>query len=291
MEYAGWVERNKASACLKCDGTSNLEVHHLVELYHVIHGLWKLYGDEDAVVSHAMAMHEDDRCEAVTLCSSCHSGLHPGRGLTKSSKPVHTALWSAVPRILPQGVGLVGLQVLFGIGWHVMNGNLESGIVRFNRRRMAELIGKSPGTSFNACLDRGLRELTFAGAVLAHVITENEVEVHLEKDFLSGLGKNPWFFPVEDVATNSFSTLMLRWHLSHLGSRKRYKIGRVKLAGHLGISTKTPAFVRKVVERACEDTGWMRVSGKDEVYSFWVERRGSVPIFSLRDILSEVLRG
>jgi hypothetical protein len=172
-----------------------------------------------------------------------------------------------------------------------MNGDLDSRIVKFNRRRMARLLGKVPGTSFNSCMDRGLRELTFAGVILAHLITGNDVEVHLEKKFLKELGDNPWFFPLESVATNRITTLMLRWHLSHLGGRMRYKIGRRKLADHLGIATKTPAFVRKVVVKACRDTKWMRATEKGDVYVFSIERRGSVPIFSLREMLKETLGG
>src|ERR1039457_7234801 len=98
ITYADWVKRNKSAACLGCGTANNLELHHLVELVHIVTGLWKLYGSEDDVFSHALAMHQDDRVESVTLCCTCHSKRHPGRSPSHANATVFISNWTVLPR-------------------------------------------------------------------------------------------------------------------------------------------------------------------------------------------------
>ncbi len=298
LAYHRWVERNRSHACLSCDCTDGLEVHHVVDLYHVLLGLWKLYGDRDAVFTHANAMHDDDRCEAVTLCGKCHDKLHPGMSVVKSNEPVQREDWTVMPRNLPApllhgskstgpGLSLIGVQTLAGIGWHILAGRLESRMVEFNRRDMARLLGKTPGTSFNHSLDNALAALKACNVLLAYA-GDTEVEVHLAKPYLESLA-SPWFLPMTDVRTSRMVTFALRWAMSHQSGRRTFKIGRDKLVARLGLETATPGFLSGCIKQSCEETGWLSCSYDGRLFTFRLRRRGSVPIFSLRSLLADTI--
>jgi hypothetical protein len=304
VEYESWVQRNLATNCLSCNATEQLQVHHIVELRYVVTGLWRLYGDWTAVFEHAASMHTDDRCEGVTLCEECHNKLHPGRStVSMARRPLQVATWTVTPRTLSlpfraarkghsdASVGLIGFQTLFGFGWYILNGHLDVGprMLEFNRRRFAELLGKRPGSSFNDSFETALRQLHNAGVILGHAIITNDVEVHLSPDYLRALADNPWFIPLNEVATSRMLTLLLRWHLSFQGGRNTYRISGEKLAQHLHIETHTPAWWEHAVTTATEGIPWAIVSWRKGIAQFKLTKRGAVPIHSLRSMLTACL--
>jgi hypothetical protein len=296
--YADWVSRNKAAFCLRCGCRDNLECHHIVELYSVIRGLWKLYGNESDVYDHAIAMHENDSCEAATLCDECHNEFHPGR----QPKPAGNARieeWSAIPRNLKvklahstrdtrsDALGLVAAQTLFGIGWHIMNGHLDTKILELNRRSFAKLIGKKACTSFNKSFAAGLKSLEKADILLGSHISGNNVELHLAPSFLKALSENPWFVPLVDVRTSRMCVLALKWFLGQQSKRKLYKIGLRKLCGHLGITTSHLPMASKAIKSACELITWTSVEIESGMCTFKIVKRRATPIHSLRQILTD----
>ena len=299
--YSDWVLQNRAPACLKCDTTDKLQVHHVTELYHILLGLWKLYGDWDAVFQHALSRHEADLCDNVTLCSGCHDKIHPARHTTKDIEPQQIALWCAFPRHLGiefrQGtkrgqsgsVGLVAFQTLIGIGWFIMNHGADGRIVTFKRNGFARLIGKAPGTSFNKSFKDALHTLTTANVIIGFLCHHDDVEIHLSPDYMKRLEENPWFFPLNEAATSSMMVLTMRWFLTLQSKRKGYRIGRVKLSGHLGLLTSTPVWMDNAVTKAIKAISWADVSIQDDVYHFIIRQRGATPIYSLRAILRDAL--
>jgi hypothetical protein len=302
MIYHAWVEQNLGPGCIRCDSTDNLQVHHIVELYHILLGLWKLYGDTEMVVAHAQAMHVDDKCEAVTLCDKCHEKVHPGRHILASEKDIRIENWCVLPRTLPgplihhaakaheHGLSLVGAQLLAALGWYILNGHLDSRIIEFKRSAVASLLGKNPGTSFNRSLERGLNDLQSLDVLLAWHISKPLVEVHLSKDYLRKLDELPWFMAMTDVHTSKMPVFALRWFLNLQSGRRNYKIGKNKLVGHLGLKTSTPAFVQRCVLKACEQTGWANAQFDGKLFRFSLKRRGAVPIWSLRSLVRDAIR-
>jgi hypothetical protein len=298
--YDDWVRRNKGPMCLKCGSNERLECHHIIDLYHVILGLWKLWGDAEEVFTHAIAMHEDDKCEGVTMCSKCHSMRHPGRALTKSAAKINTDTWSVIPRMIqlklthsrknndPTTVGLIGLQTLFGIGWNILNGHLDSRIIELNRCRFASLIGKTPGASFNRSFDLALQQLQNHGILVGHHRHGNSVEIHLSKDYLDMLGENPWFVPMSDICTHSMCVLCLKWFLSTQCSRRKYYIGFDKLKAHIGIQTKNNTEAMNAIKKAVTHIPWVEMSVGSSLQFTFSSRQPS-PIRSLRMVLSDAL--
>lgn len=187
------------------------------------------------------------------------------------------------------GLTLVGAQVLAGIGWHILNGHLDSRIVEFKRSKIARLLGKKPGTSFNKSLDRALVDLRSLDVVSAHHISGPEVEVHLCPNYLQELRELPWFMTVPDIRTGKMPVFALRWFLGLQSGRRNYKIGKDKLVGHLGLKTSTPAFVERCVRNACEYTDWAHCDYDGKHFSFRLKRRGAVPIWSLRGIVRDAV--
>ena len=299
MAYRAWVDRNKAAACFGCGSVSGLECHHVVELYPILAGLWKLYGNEHDVLSHALAMHGDDRVENVTLCAACHAKRHPGRSNPEFDSSVRVDNWTVVPRNLKHpfshsvatstgfSLGLVGFQVLLGIGWYVLNGHASSRIVEVNRRRLAELLGKAPGTSFNKSLDEALDSLSGLGTVIGVHRDGNDLELHLSSEYLEELTANPWFMPLDDVKTSNMCVLTLRWFLGTQSNRKTYKIGLDKLKTHLGITVRNPSMAAKAVRKACSRISWAKLEVSKGMCQFSISRKGATPVHSLRNILSD----
>ena len=300
MQYARWVERNRSTVCIRCGSSDDLKVHHLVELYHILLGLWKFYGEWEAVFHHAIAMHDDNRCEGVTLCDKCHGIIHPGRVVTITKENLHLADWCAVPRNLDirfalgakgrsKGkVGLLGFQTIFGLGWNIMNG-YGNRIVDFNWWRFAELVGKKPSTSFCLGLGIALDSLVDAKVVNAWAKTGSDVEVHLTKEYVDALNENPWFVPLSDVRTSRMTVLVLRWLLSFQANRSSYVIGQDKLMNHMQITTRTPAFVHRCVKEVVKEISWVTVEEEGDNFRFKFKNRGIVPIHSLRASLFQTL--
>jgi len=295
--YQDWVRRNRAAWCLRCDSEGELECHHVVSLYHILLGLWNLYGDTTEAYNHALAMHRDDHVECVTLCTKCHGKKHPGRVAVKSTAGLRVENWAAIPRVFwfdlsysvkdyrPDALGLIGLQTLFGLGWHILNGKMESRIVELDRRRFAELLGKKPGSSFNRSFDRCCRSLENIDVLAGKHRRGNRVELHLSPVYIERLTGNPWFLPLRDVQANSLMVLMLRWWLSHQCRRKFYRISVDKLKTNFGLKTNRRNMIVKSVDKACQSISWADFKLDDDTCHFELHSRMAIPVFSLRDIL------
>jgi hypothetical protein len=302
MTYHLWLENNLGVACLNCDSTEELQVHHIVELYHILLGLWKLYGDADSVVAHALAMHTDDKCESATLCKTCHDKIHPGKNISSCVKEVRTENWTTLPRNLPSsfihhpknasdnGMTLIGAQLLAGIGWYIINGQMESRIIEFKNSQMAKLLNKRAGTSFNKSIDRAMNDLQALDVIVAHHRSGADVELHLSQEYLKNLSDLPWFMSIPDVHTSKMPVFALRWFLGLQSGRRNYKIGKDKLASHMGLKTKKQAFFEKCIRNACKDISWARCDYDGTYFSFRIRQRGAVPIWTLRSVVRDSIR-
>jgi len=298
--YHDWTARNLGPACLNCDSTEELQVHHVVELYHVLLGLWRLYGDVESVVTHAIAMHMDDLCEGITLCKPCHEKAHPGKRLARVGKDVRVEDWTAMPRHLPgpfshapggpPGLTLTGAQVLAAVGWHVLGGRMDSRMVEFRHSQLRRLLGKKKGSSFHRSLSRALDDLKALGVLAGHHESGPCVELHVAPAYLKCLIELPWFMSMGDVRAPRLPVFALRWFLNLQSGRRNYKIGPGKLAAHLGLRTTTPAFVERSVRKACEGVPWATVDFDGAHFAFRLKRRGAVPIWTLRTLVRDAIR-
>jgi hypothetical protein len=211
--------------------------------------------------------------------------------------------WTVAPRVIwssflvgtrskGHGLGLTAFQTLLGLGWYVLNGQFDSEarMVEFHRRRFAELIGKTPGTSFNLALEQSLASLTAEGYVLGSAIVGNDVEAHLSPKYIDALRECPWFFPLDWIDASSMTALTLSWHLSHQGGRKSYRIGIGKLAGKIGLTSLPAHRVASSVKKACDSLKWAKVSLKGSVFEFRMIEMGAVPVHSLRSMLADNLQ-
>ena len=303
MQYTRWAERNRTTYCVRCGSDEDLEVHHLIELYHIVLGLWKFYGDWEAVFKHTIALHEDNRIESVTICDKCHGTIHPGRAVVIREEDLHVDEWCVIPRNLTvklalgkkglsRGeVGLLGFQAILGLGWSIMNGHGGGRIIDFNWRRFAELMGKNPSASFSNGLGVALCSLNDAKVIDAWSQEGNEVEVHLSKVYLENLKANPWFVPLADAKTSRMSVLVLRWLLGFQANRSHYTIGRDKLVNHMQLATRTPAFVSRCIKEAVAEIPWAEVKEDGGKFRFKFKKRGMTPIHSLRAMLVRNLAG
>jgi hypothetical protein len=301
IQYSRWVDKNRATSCIRCGALDGLEVHHMVELYHIILGLWKFYGDWDVVLSHALLTHDTNKYEGVTICSKCHELLHPGRTIAYSKDDVRVTDWIVMPRKLdfkfsigtknvdPDSIGLLGLQTLCGIGWHILNGYMSSNEIVFNWRRFAEVVGKVPSTSFNNGFEIALESLVKNNVIEAFSRNDKEVKIRLTPNFKSMLQINPWFISIEDIKTSRMVVLLLRILLSFHGNKQNYLIMKDKLASYLQMETTTPAFINKSVLSAVDEIPWTEVKDEGDKFKFSLKKRGAIPVYSLRSCLSHAL--
>jgi hypothetical protein len=299
LAYTNWVNRNKGPLCLKCGSNENLECHHLVQLYHVILGLWNFYGDPEEVFKHVVMYHEHDMLEGVTLCAECHKTKHPGRSMIVQSNQINTESWCVIPRMLQiepnhskierdGAIGLIAYQTLLGIGWNVMNGHVDTKILTIHRRRFAELIGKTPGTSFNTSLEDSLQQLMGIEILDGYHPTGNDIELHLSKKYLGLLLANPWFVPLKDIPTNSMCVLCLRLWLGMQTRRHLYSISLEKLQPHIGMTIKSKSRAIKAIQKALKHIPWAKMEDKESL-QFTLTSRQPTPIRSLRAILMDSL--
>lgn len=151
------------------------------------------------------------------------------------------------------------------------------------------MLGKNPGTSFNASLDEALKSLSQLGFVLGVHRAGNNVEVHLSKEYLKRLGENPWFMPLDDAKTSSMCVLTLKWFLGTQSNRRTYSIGLDKLKTHLGMTVRNRAMASKAVRKACGQIRWAKVEIGKGMCKFSLSRRGATPVFSLRKLLRDSL--
>ena len=304
--YADWVRRNKANFCLNCTGEEDLDCHHVISLYHMINSWWTVYGNEKQVFIQIISSHEKDEVDCITLCRNCHKVTHPGRRAVVNLEPPLVEEWAVVPRGLgiglshmkmpvPNTLNLTGLQVMMGLGWYIIGDKIKDRIIVFNRRRFADVIGKTPGTSFNNTLELGLNQLELADVIIGYHIGGNSVETHMGASYLRRLQENPWFVPLKEVAAKRMCVLALRLFLS-FQSKRLYKISLVKLIKNLGITNKRQRQVLPMLRESCKSIGWADFKHyKDEEppfatqCEFKLSKRRATPIYSLREILNDVL--
>ena len=299
--YTDWVRRNRSAWCFRCNCTQDLECHHIVSLYHIMLGLFNLYGDAIETLNHAESMHKEDRVECVTLCSKCHGKRHPGRIASRSSTEIRLEEWVAIPRnwwFQPahstkdknkEHLSLITLQVLFGIGWFILNGRMDNRMITVNRRRFAELIKKKPGTSFNRSFDLSLRSLQRIDVLAAKHRDHNDVELHISPNYIEKLVDNPWFFPLDDIPSQTMCSLMLKWFLSHQCGKRHYHISLKKLIRNLGINEKQPSKVVRMLQNACEDIPGAKMRVDEGQCYFELQKRCATPVFTLREMLQDCL--
>ena len=300
LTYHEWQRKNLTQSCIVCESTENIQVHHIIELYHIILGLWKLYGNKDDVICHALALHADDKCENVTLCKNCHKKTHPGRRIAKN-EDVRIEDWTVLPRTLPgpflhnskvadeRGLTVVSAQILAGFGWLILGGQIQDGIIEFRRSSMAQIINKRAGKSFNNSIERALDGLRELDVILGWNISKADVEVHLSKTYLDTLTKSPWFMSMQDVKTSNMTVFALRWLLCTQSGKHTYRIGLKKLAENIGLKTTTPVFVEQCIRKAISETKWASVDFDGNCFAFRIRWRGPVPIWSLRSIVVDAV--
>lgn len=299
LAYTNWVMRNKSSLCLHCNTSEHLECHHLINLYHVIMGVYDYYGDEEATFKHIIMYHERDMLEGVTLCQTCHQKYHPGLKFVYSDIPINTDMWSTIPRMLkikpnhsvqqqPGTINLITYQTLLGIGWYIMNDHMDSKIIKFNRRRLAKLIGKKAGTSFNKSLEVALKQLECENIVYGWYKDKNEIEIHISQSYIDDLKTNPWFIPMVDVKTNSMCVLCLRIFLGMQSRKKKYGIGLDKLKKHIGMTVKNKSSAIAAINKSLEHIPWARME-VSTCLQFYISGKPPTPIRSLRTALIDAL--
>ena len=295
--YHHWATRNIGIGCFFCSSQENLQVHHVVELYHIILGYWKLFGDAENVVKYVTEIHEQDEVQCLTLCEKCHKKHHPGRSFPKDIR-IRNDDFCVVSRELPasilhsstqtEGLSLIGCQVLSGIGWYILNGHMDSRILTSPRNEMAKHLCKAPGTSFNQSLERCLPVLERYQVIIGWTEREGNVEVHMDPAYLEKLYLDPWFFDMKDICTSKSVTFALRRYLC-CRSHKRFRIGIERLAERLYIKTTKPKFFSETIIRATKEISWATVSFKKGLFTFTIRQRGAVPIHTLRNKLFDAL--
>jgi hypothetical protein len=300
LAYTNWVSRNKGTCCLKCDSHEQLECHHLIDLYHVIIDLWRFYGDQEEVFNHINMYHDQDLLEGVTLCYECHKKRHPGRILTEASFQVNTNTWCVIPRMFKinpnhsrvdyrkGSVSLIAYQTIFGIGWHILNGNVEERMLVFNRRNFAKLIGKIPGTSFYKSFDEAIPQLEEIGIICGYHRKDNQIELHICSDYLEMLEKNPWFIPLHEIYAKSMCVLCLRLWLLMQSGRHYYYIGLEKLVKHLGMATKERFYCISAIKSALKHIPWAKMEVKESL-QFTLAGHQPTPIRALRAVLTDAI--
>lgn len=303
MEYHEWTKRNKSTHCVICDKTDKLECHHIPTMMSLIREYYKFYNDWKEVKQRLLEWHQMDMFSEITVCSRCHTGLHRNTKRKFDFKPIAVENWTTLPRnfnpILSHSthkrvsgsIGLISLQTVFGIGWHILNGNLESRILTFNRKRFAKLIYKTYGTSFNRSLNSSLNELEEVGVLSGTHIHDDDVELHLNKDFLKSLYDNPWFFPLREVRSSQMCSLALKMWLCYLSKRTEYRISIQRLREVLHIQTNDKYLIRKAIHRAVKEIPWASVKDDGDFFDFELQLRGAVPLRSLRHQLQEAIEG
>ena len=300
LAYTNWANRKKGVACLKCGSIEELECHHLIDLYHVILDLWKFYGEPEAVFQHIIGYHENDMLEGVTMCKTCHKIRHPGRVLSAAANDFNTDTWSVIPRMLKlklthsnknrdqDSIGLIAYQTIFGIGWHILNGHVESRILTIHRRRFAQLIDKTPSVSFNNSLDDALIRLQNIGILCGVHRQDNDIELHLSNEYLELMEKNPWFVPRNDILTDSMCVLCLRLWLGMQSKRHNYSIGLDKLKIHIGMNIKSKYDAMIAINKALIQIDWAKME-VDDYLRFKLSSRPPTPIRGLRAVLTDAL--
>ena len=299
--YSDWVERNRATTCVRCGSLENLSLHHIETISHCLSDHWKFYGDWEEAYQHVLTLHESDMISAATLCDKCHTRTHPGRvPQTIDTTAIDATKWltaprTPLPRFAPRKakhgcLGLISFQVLLGLGNYILQGKIHENLVVAPCGELARILGKKNGTAWRADLGRACETLEQAAIISGHHISNEEAEFFFTQGYLDQLCKNPWFIKITEGHGSSSLAIFLRWFLCFLPNRRRYAIGVDKMAKYLGSDDSNPhRFAARVVE-ASKQTPWItKAEFRDGLLQFQMKKRATAPVFGLRKILNSRL--
>jgi hypothetical protein len=303
--YSEWVKRNKSFNCIVCASEEKLHLHHVTDLSSMIYNTYKTFNWMSEVWEEVydiiLQLHENDMCHCITVCEQCHGNIHPTK---KKYDRKETELiideWCIIPRNYnftfcqrgrKQGeVGYIALQTLFGIGWHLYQGNFENRKLEFGKYAFGQLLGKKKNSSqFNTSLQLALEDLSDLGIVEEFNINNKKSHLIISKEYITRIDKMPWFIRLSDVATSkSNSVLTLKTWLAFQSSRI-YKIRIERLAKHLNYNSTRATVVRNV-KSSVEQISWLSLEVKDGMFHFTHQRKGgAVPVHTQRLQLNKVI--
>ena len=162
-------------------------------------------------------------------------------------------------------------------------------MVEFNVRSLALLLGKTPGTSFKRGLVRALHSMERLGVVAGWHLVDSDAEVHISEAYLESLW-SPWFVGMRDIRTSKMPVFALCWILGLQSNRRMFRIGPQKLARWMHLTTQKPSFVVPCVQRSCRKISWVQCEFDGRNLVFQIQRRGAVPIWTLRTVLADAIR-
>jgi len=260
--YSEWVKRNKSFNCIICASESDLHLHHVTDLTTLIYNSYKSFKwiDKvwDEVFKIVVQLHENDMCHCMTVCDECHGNIHPSKKPCTYEKPeLVIDEWCVFPRnfkfnFCQRGrkkdqVGYIAFQTVFGIGWHLYQGNFKDRKLYFGKYAFGKLLGKKKNsTQFNVSLQQALEDLYDIGIIDEFNLKNTKSSLVVSKEYLDEMDSMPWFMRLSDVATSkNNSILTLKWWLA-FQSAHVYKIGIDKLAKHLNYNSNKSTIVRNV---------------------------------------------
>ena len=321
-DVATWIINNKRNICFTCGKSgkaAKLHLHHLWPLRERIRATFKMYQNPEIAFERVVYDHFTDSVACFTLCEKCHYKIHTDKNFTifpvttndnGQSSSVSRPNWTCLYRnhdyvfdltgrsTIPHHLGLVTYQILLGINWHIINGRMMSGrIIRIDNRELARLLCKIDNkqtsiTGFMDGLKKALISLCDVKALTAWHPYDNITEVHLTKNHLSELQKNPWFIRMSDVQGRRCAMPMaLRLYLSCFSSKSK-SIKLSTLAKRLNYKSYeyNKKHLSHSLDKAIKQIPWANYIPIEETdtLSFRMDRP-TVPIHSLRKILSECI--
>jgi len=299
--YFEWVKRNKGHSCFMCSSKENLELHHDPPLSSYIVSKMKLFSNTDEIINEIITLHSNDDCDSVTMCSECHDKNHKVRIQNDTTNNTVVDLWCVGPSPFnmtlcparsdspPGSIGFIAFQSLLGLGYHILNGDVDDRILEISSyRRFAELIGKKPTSSFANLLDNALTDLKVAGAVNGHARSGSAFEIHIDRKYMLYLRDHYWFFPLSKLPSKSMLSLSIKWILNKQ-NKPTYALSFDNLCKHTGLSTKNPSMARKYIKAAMKHIPNTSIRFDNGMCRFRKDMRGPKPVHSLRAILVEAI--
>ncbi len=301
--YSEWVKRNKSFNCIICASESELHLHHVTDLSTTIYNTYKSFKwmNEvwDEVSKIVIQLHESDMCHCITVCEKCHGSIHPSKKPCKYEGPeLVVDEWCIIPRnytfsFCQRGrkkgqVGYIALQAVFGIGWHLYQNNFKDRKLDFGKYAFGQLLGKKKNsTQFNTSLQQALEDLSDIGIIDEFDINNTKSSLVISKKYLDEIKSQPWFMRLSDVATSkNNSVLTLKLWLSFQKNHV-YKIGIDRLAKHLNYNSNKSTVTRNV-KNSIEHISWSTLEIKNNIFHFTRQRKGAVPIHTLRLQLKKI---
>ncbi len=307
LAYSRWVQRNKQDKCYCCASEDNLECHHVVQLYHSLLGAYKIFGDWGEAGQYVVQMHDEDNVgPAITLCQECHRRAHPWLGSLLFKQKVSTnkeaaKFWTffhrnynfkfaqSTSRRKEGEIGLLTLQILLGLNWYILNGYMDSRILKINPRNFAKILGKDYGTSFLRSFYRGLSELQKMDMLAGYTTNNSKLcEIYVSEDYLKQSMENPWFMPLDDIQTHKMSVLSLRMVLRCHNGKKSVVFALQRIQTLLNIQSTQSVLKMLPVASKAVPVASFRVT-KEFVMFKLKKNKSKVPIHSLRHFLSDAL--